>query len=148
MSRHETECGELDDKAGKGFYDWACKDMAALEAKRDHFIVETLKILKQCQQGSAMQGKEHRRLSAPILNPYNLERAEHFKDVAGESISTRYGRMIPLCVADTVNTSYLVMAREGKYCYATNELRITKTMNLSRRSLSHVQQRHTADSKS
>lgn len=37
--------GELGYKAGKGFHDWSRKDMKALEAKRDRFIIQALQIL-------------------------------------------------------------------------------------------------------
>lgn len=39
------EDGNLGYKTGKGFYDWSVKDMKALEEKRNHFIMEALKIL-------------------------------------------------------------------------------------------------------
>ena len=39
------EEGNLGYKTGKGFYDWSVKDMKALEAKRNRFIIEALKIL-------------------------------------------------------------------------------------------------------
>lgn len=39
------EEGNLGYKTGKGFYDWSMKDMKTLEEKRNHFIIEALKIL-------------------------------------------------------------------------------------------------------
>lgn len=39
--------GNLGFKTGKGFYDWQEKDMQELAAKRDHFIIEALRILKE-----------------------------------------------------------------------------------------------------
>jgi 3-hydroxybutyryl-CoA dehydrogenase len=40
----EQEC--LGYKTGKGFYDWQIKDMQKLAARRDHFIIEALRVLK------------------------------------------------------------------------------------------------------
>jgi 3-hydroxybutyryl-CoA dehydrogenase len=40
----EQEC--LGYKTGKGFYDWHVKDMQDLAARRDHFIIEALRVLK------------------------------------------------------------------------------------------------------
>ena len=40
------EEGNLGVKTGKGFYDWSVKDIKALESKRNHFIMEALKILQ------------------------------------------------------------------------------------------------------
>jgi 3-hydroxybutyryl-CoA dehydrogenase len=39
------EEGNLGYKTGRGFYDWSVKDMKKLEKKRNHFIIEALKIL-------------------------------------------------------------------------------------------------------
>ena len=41
------EEGHLGVKTGKGFYDWSVKDIKALENKRNHFIMEALKILQE-----------------------------------------------------------------------------------------------------
>lgn len=41
-----VEEGNLGYKTGKGIYDWSVKDMDALAAGRNHFIIEALKILK------------------------------------------------------------------------------------------------------
>ena len=38
--------GNLGHKTGRGFYDWRTKDMEALAAGRDRFIIEALRILK------------------------------------------------------------------------------------------------------
>ena len=46
------EEGNLGYKTGKGFYDWSVKDMKALEAKRNRFIIEALKILKRYDEES------------------------------------------------------------------------------------------------
>lgn len=41
--RDMVKQGNLGFKSGKGFYDWSCKDMAALEKKRNDFIIYALK---------------------------------------------------------------------------------------------------------
>lgn len=41
--------GNLGHKTGKGMYDWSKKDMDALLAKRNHFIINALKILRKEQ---------------------------------------------------------------------------------------------------
>jgi 3-hydroxybutyryl-CoA dehydrogenase len=40
-----VRCGHLGYKTGGGFYDWKVKDMQALAARRDRFIIETLDTL-------------------------------------------------------------------------------------------------------
>ena len=41
-----VEAGHLGHKTGRGFYDWRTKDMAALSAGRDRFIIEALRVLQ------------------------------------------------------------------------------------------------------
>ena len=43
--------GNLGYKSGKGFYDWAEKDMEQLAAKRNQFIIQARKILKAFDEG-------------------------------------------------------------------------------------------------
>lgn len=43
--------GNLGYKSGKGFYDWSVKSMEKLALKRNHFIIQALKILKESDQG-------------------------------------------------------------------------------------------------
>ncbi|HTX71962.1 MAG TPA: 3-hydroxyacyl-CoA dehydrogenase NAD-binding domain-containing protein [Rectinemataceae bacterium] len=38
-------------KAGKGFHDWGCRSHADLVARRDHFLIQALRILKRDHQG-------------------------------------------------------------------------------------------------
>ncbi len=41
-----VERGNLGYKTGKGFYDWQTKDMGALAAARDRFIIQALRVLR------------------------------------------------------------------------------------------------------
>ena len=44
--REKLAAGESGAKAGKGFYDWTVKDMAALERKRNDFIIQAVKFMR------------------------------------------------------------------------------------------------------
>jgi 3-hydroxybutyryl-CoA dehydrogenase len=39
--------GALGHKSGKGLYDWSQKDMDRLKARRDRFIIQSLKHLRE-----------------------------------------------------------------------------------------------------
>ena len=41
--RDLVERGELGAKTGKGFYDWSKKDVSAVKATRDRFVLEVVK---------------------------------------------------------------------------------------------------------
>lgn len=51
LLRDLVAAGKLGYKTGQGFYNWQEKDMAALAARRDRFIVAALRILREQERG-------------------------------------------------------------------------------------------------
>jgi 3-hydroxybutyryl-CoA dehydrogenase len=43
LMRDLVERGDLGAKTGKGFYDWSTKDVNAVKARRDRFVLEFLR---------------------------------------------------------------------------------------------------------
>ena len=45
--RNMVACGELGTKTGKGFYDWSDRSIADAMARRDKFIIESVKLVEK-----------------------------------------------------------------------------------------------------
>ena len=43
LMREKLDSGELGVKTGKGFYDWSQRDVEAVKARRDRFVMKVLK---------------------------------------------------------------------------------------------------------
>jgi 3-hydroxybutyryl-CoA dehydrogenase len=53
LYREKVAAGELGAKTGKGFYDWSKKSIDDVKARRDHFVIDMLRVRKLKREATA-----------------------------------------------------------------------------------------------